>query len=134
MIDVGWNPTIAVAQKMGIKSELKPTYSLALGSWEVNLLELTSAYGTLANKGVNRQPYGISKIRDRQDRVIYEAEFVPKDAVVRLSLLKLGDQPQAKQVLPTNPAIFGMWAIFLKLPQGFGWVTIIINPPEELAA
>ena len=81
MIDVGWNPTIAVAQKMGIKSELKPTYSLALGSWEVNLLELTSAYGTLANKGVNRQPYGISKIRDRQDRVIYEAEFVPKDAV-----------------------------------------------------
>lgn len=81
MIDVGWNPTIEVAHKMGIKSELKPTYSLALGSWEVNLLELTSAYGTLANKGVNRQPFGISKIRDRQNKVVYEAKFVPEDGV-----------------------------------------------------
>ncbi len=81
MIDVGWKPTIEVAQKMGIKSQLKPTYSLALGSWEVNLLELTSAYGTLANKGVNHQPYGISKIRDRQGKVVYEAQFIPEDAV-----------------------------------------------------
>ena len=33
-----------ISQKMGIKSPLQPTYSLALGAWEVNLLELTNGY------------------------------------------------------------------------------------------
>jgi membrane peptidoglycan carboxypeptidase len=32
MMDVGWNPAIELAHKMGIKSELKPTYLLALGA------------------------------------------------------------------------------------------------------
>ncbi|GAB1538319.1 hypothetical protein NUACC21_09770 [Scytonema sp. NUACC21] len=41
MMKVGFEPTIQLAHKMGIKSELKPMYSLALGSSEVNLLELT---------------------------------------------------------------------------------------------
>ena len=81
MIDVGWNPTIEIAKKMGIKSELKPTYSLALGSWEVNLLELTSAYGTLANKGNYREAHGISKILDRQGNIVYQADFKPQVAL-----------------------------------------------------
>ena len=51
LIEVGFEPTIKLAHDMGIKSELKPNYSLALGSNEVNLLELTNAYGTFANQG-----------------------------------------------------------------------------------
>ena len=81
MLDVGWKPTIEIAQKMGIKSELKPTYSLALGSWEVNLLELTNAYATLANQGTYQPGYGITRIRDRQGKVIYEANFEPSEAI-----------------------------------------------------
>jgi penicillin-binding protein 1A len=73
LVDVGWNPIIKVAKNMGIESELKPTYSLALGSWEVNLLELTSAYGTLANGGIHQQPYGISRVLDRNGKVLYQA-------------------------------------------------------------
>jgi penicillin-binding protein 1A len=83
MIDVGWTPTIEIAQKMGIESELKPTYSLALGAWEVNLLELTSAYGTLANQGIHQKAHGISRIRDRQGKIIYEANFDPQAAIDR---------------------------------------------------
>ncbi len=60
---------------MGIESEMQPTYSLALGSWEVNLLELTNAYGTLANKGVYEKGHGIAQIRDRQGNIIYQADF-----------------------------------------------------------
>ncbi len=80
-IDVGWNPIIEISQKMGIKSPLNPTYSLALGASEVNLLELTNAYGTLANKGVFQEAHGISRIRDRQGNIIYEANFTPQKAV-----------------------------------------------------
>lgn len=81
LIQVGWDPTIEVAKKMGIESELKPTYSLALGASEVTLLELTSAYGTLANKGLHVKPHGISRIRDRYGEVIYEAEENGKRAL-----------------------------------------------------
>lgn len=81
MIDVGWEPTIEIAQKMGIQSELIPTYSLALGSWEVNLLELTNAYATLANQGVHQTGYGIQRIRDRHDKIIYEAKLQPQTAI-----------------------------------------------------
>jgi len=44
LIDVGFEPTIQLAHQMGIKSQLKPTYSLALAPPEVNLLELTSLW------------------------------------------------------------------------------------------
>lgn len=74
LVTVGWNPIINIAQRMGIKSELKPTYSLALGAWEVNLLELTNAYGTLANEGVYQEAYGISRIVDRHGKVLYQAK------------------------------------------------------------
>ncbi len=81
IIDVGGQPVVEVAKKMGIKSELQPTYSLALGSWEVNLLELTNAYGTLANEGMYREGHGIATIRDRQGAVIYQADFQAKKAI-----------------------------------------------------
>ena len=81
IIDVGGKPVVEVAKKMGIKSELQPTYSLALGSWEVNLLELTNAYGTLANKGMYRESHGIAIVRDRQGEVIYQADFEPVEAI-----------------------------------------------------
>lgn len=81
LVEVGWNPIIKIAQKMGIKSKLFPTYSLALGASEVNLLELTSAYGTLANRGVRQPPYGISRILDRRGRVIYQANFKAQEAI-----------------------------------------------------
>ncbi|MCG8365531.1 MAG: PBP1A family penicillin-binding protein, partial [Pseudanabaenales cyanobacterium] len=71
LIDVGFEPIINMARRMGIKSELQPTYSLALGAWEVNLLELTSAYGTLANEGQHVEAHGVSRILDSQGKVIY---------------------------------------------------------------
>ncbi|WP_392535988.1 transglycosylase domain-containing protein [Nostoc sp. C117] len=81
LIDVGFTPTIKLAHDMGIKSELKPTYSLALGSNEVNLLELTSAYGSFATQGLHTEPHGISRILNRQGKVIWSANFKSKRAI-----------------------------------------------------
>lgn len=78
LMDVGFEPTIKLAQQMGIKSPLIPAYSLALGSSEVNLLELTNAYGTLATSGVHTQAYGIQRILNRSGDVIYTAKVKPK--------------------------------------------------------
>ncbi|MEA5554264.1 penicillin-binding protein 1A [Anabaena cylindrica UHCC 0172] len=81
LIDVGYEPTIKLAQDMGIKSELKPTYSLALGSNEVNLLELTSAYGSFATQGLHTDVHGIRRILNRQGEVIWSADFQPKQSL-----------------------------------------------------
>ncbi|MEH2089035.1 transglycosylase domain-containing protein [Nostoc sp.] len=81
LIDVGFTPTIKLAHDMGIKSELKPTYSLALGSNEVNLLELTSAYGSFATQGLHAEPHGITRILNRQGKVIWSANFKSKRAL-----------------------------------------------------
>lgn len=81
LIDVGFDPVIRMANNMGIKSDLLPTYSLALGASEVNLLELTSAYGTLATQGNYAEPHGIVRVINRSGEVIYEAEVEPKRVV-----------------------------------------------------
>lgn len=78
LIDVGFEPTIKLAQEMGIKSQLKPTYSLALGSNEVNLLEITSAYGSFATQGLHTEVHGIRRILNRQGEVIWSANFASK--------------------------------------------------------
>jgi penicillin-binding protein 1A len=78
LIDVGFEPTIKLARDMGIKSELKPTYSLALGSNEVNLLELTSAYGSFATQGLHTEVHGIRRILNRQGKVIWSSNFKSK--------------------------------------------------------
>lgn len=78
LIRTGFKPTIKLAQDMGIKSPLKPTYSLALGSNEVNLLELTSAYGSFANEGLHTEAHGISRILNRQGDVIWQAQYQPQ--------------------------------------------------------
>lgn len=81
LIDVGFEPVIAMAERMGINSKLLPAYSLALGSSEVNLLELTSAYGTLANEGNHIAAHGITRVFDRFGNVIYQADFKPERAI-----------------------------------------------------
>ncbi len=81
LMDVGFEPTIKLTQAMGIKSKLDPIYSLALGGSEVNLLELTSAYGTLAAEGKHIPPHGIVRVFDRRGEVIYEPEWKPRQAV-----------------------------------------------------
>ncbi len=83
LIDVGFNPTIKIAKQMGIKSELKPIYTLALGSIEVTLLEMTNAYGTLANQGQYIEAHGIRRILSSEGEVLYSSggKFKPKEAV-----------------------------------------------------
>jgi penicillin-binding protein 1A len=63
---------ISYARKMGINSLLSPHLSLALGSHEVSLLELTSAYAVVANEGISTRPYAILRIEDKTGRILEE--------------------------------------------------------------
>jgi penicillin-binding protein 1A len=81
LVDVGFEPTIRLAKAMGIESTLQPTYALALGAYEVNLLELTNAYSTLAAEGKHIPAHGISRVINAKNEVIYESQFKPKQVL-----------------------------------------------------
>ncbi len=76
------------ARRMGIESDLFPGdvnpdcyMALALGTSDVTLLELTTAYATLANGGLYVEPTAVSRIEDRYGNVLYEAEPTPREAL-----------------------------------------------------
>jgi penicillin-binding protein 1A len=77
LIDTGWQPVIDNAKKMGIESKLEPYYSLALGGLEVNLLELTSAYTTFANRGIHNPVHGITRVINQKGEVLYQNQPEP---------------------------------------------------------
>ncbi|MCZ6678700.1 MAG: PBP1A family penicillin-binding protein [Candidatus Poribacteria bacterium] len=68
----GLNRTLALAKRMGIQSPLPPYPSLALGSADLTLIELTAAYATFANKGVRTTPISIQYVEDRNEEILVE--------------------------------------------------------------
>ena len=69
------NQVVKFAHKMGIKSRLAAVPSIALGTSEVTPLEMTSAFGTIINKGVHVSPTSVTKIEDRNNILI--DKFIP---------------------------------------------------------
>ncbi|MDX1581444.1 MAG: penicillin-binding transpeptidase domain-containing protein, partial [Alphaproteobacteria bacterium] len=63
---------INMAERLGITSPIVRQPSTALGTSEVRLIELVSAYGVLARNGLSVKPYGISRIETPDGTTIYE--------------------------------------------------------------
>jgi penicillin-binding protein 1A len=61
---------IKLARKMGVTSDLDPVPSLALGSSDISLYEMTGAFNTFANKGVYIKPMMVTRIEDKYGNVI----------------------------------------------------------------
>lgn len=75
---LGPDLVVKYAHNLGIKSNLLPVISLALGSCEVNLLELTHAISTIANYGEEIPPIMIRKITNKDHTVIEQNEPRPE--------------------------------------------------------
>jgi len=67
----GRKRVIDVAHRLGIPQALDDAPSLALGTSEVTLLDLTQSYGAFATGGEAVHAYGVSKISDTDGRVLY---------------------------------------------------------------
>jgi penicillin-binding protein 1A len=74
----GIGNTIRLARRMGIRSKIPGVPSIALGSCDISLMEMTAAYACLANDGVSNYPFFISSIRDREGNVF--TGFRPADS------------------------------------------------------
>jgi len=81
LLDVGFDAVLDMAKRLGIQGDLRPYPSLALGAFEVSLVELTSAYGTFANQGVRVEPHLVREVIDADGSVLFRAEPVVAEAV-----------------------------------------------------
>ena len=73
--EVGPDQVIKVAHRLGIESDLQANASIALGTSEVSLLELTSAYASFMNGGFKATPHVITKVTTASGKVLYQANF-----------------------------------------------------------
>ena len=78
---VGPENVVNVARRLGFTSPIPPFLSVALGSAEATLQEVTSAYSVFPNRGTRMIPYQIERIVDRAGAVLEEGLPVPRDAL-----------------------------------------------------
>jgi 1A family penicillin-binding protein len=78
---VGVTTAVYYAHRMGIESDLPMVPSLALGTGEVTLLELTSAYGAFANRGTVAHPRLITRVEDADGAVLWTAPVRQMQAI-----------------------------------------------------
>ena len=114
--EVGIPNVIKTAQDMGITSKLKDAPSLPLGASDVHLMELVGAYASVANYGEYVKPTIITRIVDREGKVVYEARkevrtvLSEKEAFYMQTLLGAGmtDAGGTSQALASQNYI-GQW-------------------------
>lgn len=83
----GLNNVVAMAKRLGIQSPVEPLHSIALGSTEATLLEMTSAYAHLAADGMSVKPYAIKSIRTKRGNLIYERKDERPTMVLRSDIV-----------------------------------------------
>ena len=70
------------ARKMGINTPIQDTPSLPLGTFEVTVLDLTTAYASIANGGYAVWPYAIEEIYNRDGFQLYQRESTDKTQIL----------------------------------------------------
>jgi penicillin-binding protein 1A len=82
-MEVGPAAVVETAHRLGVKSELQPNASIALGTSEVSLLELAAAYAPFANGGTAVSPFLIRRVTTSAGDILYERGSVTGPKVVR---------------------------------------------------
>ncbi len=70
-LEFGPPAVVRTAHRLGIASKLEPNASLALGTSEVSVIELVSAYAAFANGGFSTSPYVVEHIRTADGKTLY---------------------------------------------------------------
>jgi len=83
---LGEDSLVNMSHRLGITSKMQEVPSLALGTSEINNIELVGAYSTFANLGYKIKPHLITKIEDQNGNILYEAKE-EKESVLNQSLV-----------------------------------------------
>ena len=83
---LGEDKLVDTLRRVGITTELDSTPSLPLGTYEVNIIELATAYAIIANEGKNVNSHFITKVLDNYGNVLYEYKEQDEEQILDRSL------------------------------------------------
>ena len=89
VMETGPENVIKTAHRMGIESTLQPNSSLALGTSEVTLAELTAAYAPFMNGGYKATPHIIARVRTADGQVLYQNTYDNPPRVLRPDVIAM---------------------------------------------
>lgn len=81
MNEVGPQPVVEMAKKLGIEQDILPVPAIALGTPDISVYEMVAAYSTFANKGVYNKPVLVTRIEDKNGTVLYQFTPESKDVL-----------------------------------------------------
>jgi len=82
MDKTGPEPVIDLLKKLGVDtSEIDPVAAIALGSVDLSVFEMVSAYSTFANKGIYVKPVIVTRIEDKNGTILYQHVPESKDVM-----------------------------------------------------
>jgi len=82
---------VDTAKRLGIDSNIEPLPSLALGTEEINILEMMQAYSSFANEGYLITPHFIEKVEDINGNVLYEFKETKKSILNKSNVYILNE-------------------------------------------
>lgn len=82
VMEVGPDHVIKLAHRLGIESDLQSNASIALGTSEVSLLELTAAYAPFMNGGYKATPHIVRRITTPEGKAVYENDYADPPRVL----------------------------------------------------
>ena len=108
--EIGYQNTVAFANRLGITAKLYPYPSLGLGSSEVSLMELTAAYGVFATGGILSTPRYFSQVKDRDGNVLEETagesrEVLRSDVAAVMTSMMQGVLTRGTAASATRPGV-----------------------------
>ena len=80
-MEIGPERVRQYARSMGIRSPIRPVWSVGVGTSAVRLLELVAAYSVFPNRGIRVEPVAVEEVRDAEDNPIFAAPLVQKEVL-----------------------------------------------------
>lgn len=81
MNEIGPQPVVEMAKKLGVEQDIVPVPAIALGTPDISVYEMVAAYSTFANKGVYNKPVLVTRIEDKNGTVLYQFQPESRDVL-----------------------------------------------------
>ncbi len=144
IIQIGTEPVIELAEKLGIRSDLPNVPSLALGTADISLLEMVQAFGVFANQGLRTEPYYLKRIENNKGEILLDFEKDRNPATEALTATQASLMVQMLKSVAENGTAKGlktMYSIGTEIGaktgtsqnQSDGWL-IAVTPKLALGA
>ena len=78
---VGPRPVADLARNLGVSSNIPNVPAIALGTPDLSVYEMVGAYGAFANKGIYVKPIMVTKIEDRNGKIVFQSTPETKDVL-----------------------------------------------------